>query len=761
MAASPSLIHFRSFITKNTTLNIPTMTKNRIAGILLSLFAAASLQEASAQPITLTGSSYTNTFDTMETDRAVPSGWTLYTGATASGPGSIAAFSAANYTASSNSWRGTTGRFANQASTFSYAGGTNFLGTETNNPVQWNEPNRCLALRQTGTAGTGGDPGGAFVLKIAETAGRKDFVLSLDFLNLDPTSPRTTKWTVDFGLGTTPSFFVPLATWANTPSNFTTYHTNISLPNGTIDNDSGPVWIRIVALSASTGSGNRETFAIDNFGLTWADGSVCTPVSIVTSPANATAYINGNQSFTVGALGTKPLNYTWRKNGSTVLTDDGHFGGTATPTLTITKVQPEDAGTYSCTVANECSGTPYAQTSGAATLTVATPPAVSIAYLHTLVSPSTWAPTNMSLLYQATGIITTLTNTTTANTASYYLQDGTGGINLFCTFGSTFRPSIGDVVTAIGFLSSFGGNLELYADLNNPAHGATTLSNNIAAYPDAKLVAWDNLYQFGTNATLNYNYQGAVVLLTNVYFGTNAGVVTTNGNYNLIVTNALGKLARVLLPAALDNDLTNRTIPAFAYAVRGPLIATTGGYQIMPTSWTEIVTTAPSITLDTPLNGASFTAPASIALSATVTTNGYDVSTVNFYNGAALIGSALTPPYTYSWNDVGAGTNALSAKAVYSLFGNSLSAASAVNTVTVTSTLAPVSSVRITTGEDNSLNISYAGGSASQFVLVGTNDITAPVGTWPVIQTTNGTTPATFNIPTGSATQMYYKIKSQ
>ena len=80
--------------------------------------------------------------------------------------------------------------------------------------------------------------------------------------------------------------------------------------------------------------------------------------------------------------------------------------------------------------------------------------------------------------------------------------------------------------------------------------------------------------------------------------------------------------------------------------------------------------------------------------------------------------------------------------------------------MTVTQPLARVTSMSIAPGAGNSLNISYSGGSASQFVLVGTNNVTAPLATWPVIQTTNGTTPATFNIPIGAG-QMLYKIKSQ
>jgi hypothetical protein len=733
------------------------MKLHLIAGFAATALAAVSLQPASAQPVSLTGTSYTNTFDNLEAEAGPPGEWYTYTAASATAPGTLATWSLANYTSSSNYWRNTSGRFANQASTFSYIGGTNFLGTETNNPIQFTEPNRCLAVRQVSAT----DMGAAFVIKIADTLGRKNFVLTLDSLNLDSTSTRTTTWTVDYGFGTVPSVFVPVTTFANAAGTFSTNHRTITFPNGTIDNNAGPLWIRIVVLTPTSGSGNRETTGIDNVGLTWEMGVACTPVTITANPTPVPGYINGNAKFTVGALGTEPRSYVWVQNGTTVLSDDGHFGGTTTPILTITTLQPGDAGTYSCIVSNACDGALYSQTSTAAALTVSTPPTETIAYLHTLVDPTTWGPTNSSLLYQATGIITTYTNTTTANTASYYLQDGTGGINLFCTFGSTFRPSLGDVVTAIGFLSSFGGNLELEADLSNPAQSVTILSNNIAAYPAAVTIPWDNLYQFGTNANLNYNLQGSVVLLTNVYFGVWAGVVTTNGNYNMVVTNANGQVARVLLPAALDNDLTNRTIPTFAYAVRGPLVATTSGYQVMPTLWSEVVTIAPGVTLDTPADGSSLTAPANITLSATVTSNGYPISAVNFYQGATLLGSATTPPYSYAWNGVGAGSYPLSAKAVYPLFGADLTTASAVNTLTVTSSLAPVTGVTISVGAGNTLNIAYAGGSASHFVLLGTNNVNAPLATWPVIQTTNGTTPAVFNVPIGSDTQMYYNIQSQ
>jgi hypothetical protein len=564
-----------------------------ITGLLLTIFTAVSLYEASAQPLTLVTSPYTNTFDSIEANFGIPGEWTTYTGATETAPGSVYAWADVNYTAASNTWRTVSGRFANQASTFSYTGGTNFNGEE-GPAIQQAEPNRCMAIRQTGSLG---DPGAAFVLKIADTLNKKDFVLSVDFDNLDPTSPRTTTWTVDYGLGTFPSSFVPVATYVNTVSNFTTYPTNITFPNGTIDNYNGIVWIRIVALAPSTGSGARETFGVDNVGLSWGEGVACTPVSITGDPDSVDGYVNGNASFTCGAVGTAPRYYQWIKNSTTVLTDDGHFSGSTTPTLSITTLQVGDAGTYTCIVSNVCGSTLYSQTSGGAELTVGAPPAVSIGYLRTLVDPTSWGPTNSSLLYTATGMITTHTNTTSGNTASYYLQDGTGGINLFCTFGSTFRPAIGDVVTAVGFLSSYLGNLELEVDLSDPANSVTILSNNIAGYPTPIAVPWDNLYQYGTNADLNYNTAGSIVLLTDVHFGANAGFVTGKNNYYWSVTNSLGQMARIIIPARIVNDLTNRTIPSEICSVQGPLLPYSfGEYEVMPTSWSEITVTGPGAT---------------------------------------------------------------------------------------------------------------------------------------------------------------------
>lgn len=75
---------------------------------------------------------------------------------------------------------------------------------------------------------------------------------------------------------------------------------------------------------------------------------------------------------------------------------------------------------------------------------------------------------------------------------------------------------------------------------------------------------------------------------------------------------------------------------------------------------------------------------------------------------------------------------------------------------------APVTNVSVAASGGN-LRITYSGGAASQFVLVATNNLAAPPNSWPVVATTNGTTPATFSLPLDNtpANSMFYRIRSQ
>jgi subtilisin family serine protease len=73
------------------------------------------------------------------------------------------------------------------------------------------------------------------------------------------------------------------------------------------------------------------------------------------------------------------------------------------------------------------------------------------------------------------------------------------------------------------------------------------------------------------------------------------------------------------------------------------------------------VNTPPSVTLVSPTGGATYTAPATIALSANASDIDGTVTQVSFYNGAALIGTDGTAPYALSWTNVPAGSYGLTA----------------------------------------------------------------------------------------------------
>ncbi|MCU0430259.1 MAG: Ig-like domain-containing protein [Cytophagaceae bacterium] len=73
---------------------------------------------------------------------------------------------------------------------------------------------------------------------------------------------------------------------------------------------------------------------------------------------------------------------------------------------------------------------------------------------------------------------------------------------------------------------------------------------------------------------------------------------------------------------------------------------------------------APSVQLSSPANNTAYTAPASISMSATATDADGTISRVEFYNGATLLGSDATAPYTFTWTNVATGTYALSARAI-------------------------------------------------------------------------------------------------
>ncbi len=100
--------------------------------------------------------------------------------------------------------------------------------------------------------------------------------------------------------------------------------------------------------------------------------TVNSTAAISSNPAAATVCAGQTASFTLGTTGSG-ITYQWKKGG-TALTDGGAISGALTSVLTITGTTSADAGSYSCTINNTCSGI---LNSTSATLTIQDLPAIT------------------------------------------------------------------------------------------------------------------------------------------------------------------------------------------------------------------------------------------------------------------------------------------------------------------------------------------------------------------------------------------------
>ena len=76
---------------------------------------------------------------------------------------------------------------------------------------------------------------------------------------------------------------------------------------------------------------------------------------------------------------------------------------------------------------------------------------------------------------------------------------------------------------------------------------------------------------------------------------------------------------------------------------------------------------APDVTITSPLDNSSFTAPANIVINASASDSDGSVAQVEFFSGSGSLGTDFTSPYSLTWNNVPAGTYLLTAIATDNL----------------------------------------------------------------------------------------------
>lgn len=85
------------------------------------------------------------------------------------------------------------------------------------------------------------------------------------------------------------------------------------------------------------------------------------------------------------------------------------------------------------------------------------------------------------------------------------------------------------------------------------------------------------------------------------------------------------------------------------------------GSRLSP--YTSSGSSAPTVTITSPFNGTTFSNPANITINANATSNGGNISKVEFYQGTTKMGEDLTAPYSFTWMNVTTGSYALKAVA--------------------------------------------------------------------------------------------------
>lgn len=171
--------------------------------------------------------------------------------------------------------------------------------------------------------------------------------------------------------------------------------------------------------------------------------------------------------------------------------------------------------------------------------------------------------------------------------------------------------------------------------------------------------------------------------------GTNGRV----GQYEIYVSTDSLNWGTAVATGTFVNDATEKVVSFTAKQgkfVRFRALSEVNGQQY--TSAAEINVgicnpgIAPTVSITAPANNASFTAPANISISATASDADGTVTKVEFYEGVNKLGEDLSSPYSFSWNNVAAGSYTLTAKATDN---TGLITTSPVVNITVASTNTP------------------------------------------------------------------------
>jgi hypothetical protein len=453
--------------------------------------------------------------------------------------------------------------------------------------------------------------------------------------NADATNTLSTGWTPVTSL----NFVSPIATATaaaldgNAAANRTALSASIS---GLVVLAGQGIFLRWLDINDA---GNDHGLAIDDLTVTFETNNAAgaTGPAIVTQPASKTVAEGEQAGFTVTASGTQPLSYYWYSiiGSATNFLSEG-------VSMSLSYVNTNQSGNgFFVVVSNYIN----MATSSVAVLTVTqhlAPTSVTIGYLRGLRDATTFAVTDTTNLYTIEGIVTT-PDLLASPLESYFVQDNTGGMDVFCRDGGFPMPSVGDRVRISGPLMNYFGLLEMNITNGNPTHHMEIISSG-NALPAPQLLDFSSI----TPATMESSVEGSLMVISNVFIG-----VTNDGRYVLSgatinLTNLTGQVFRLVNPAAAIDPQGN-VLPLFAKSITGAIsqyttaTVPTNGYFMEFVAWSDLVAGDPPVIVVLPVLDVQFSTP-NLTLSWTDAT--YSLQTAPEVTGTYVTLTGVTSPFT-------------------------------------------------------------------------------------------------------------------
>jgi len=342
----------------------------------------------------------------------------------------------------------------------------------------------------------------------------------------------------------------------------------------------------------------------------WVDQVTFIPSSgaavVVTPPQSQTVALGSAATFTVVAGGAAPLNFAWLKDGAPVA-DGTNVVGALTPTLTLSNLLPDDAGSFQVVVSNALG----VVTSAVATLTILDPaivihPANQTGNAGQNVTLSVTAAGTPPFAYQwwkeanplpeATGTSLTLANVQSGDAGSYRVVVGNPygsvtsaaallTVNL-ATLDAGFNPRPSDSVYALALLPE----------------GKILVGGRFSRMADVSCGSLARLNADGTRDT-NFNPQASGTVY--VVAAQPDGDILVAGNLSYLGGQPRGRIGRVHGDGALDatfNPTANELVHALALQADGKILVGGGFWELAGESRANLARLYPNGALDFDFN---------------------------------------------------------------------------------------------------------------------------------------------------------------